>query len=528
MGLRAFAALTALALGAGCNETQTTFWVSPDGDDGAAGTEQQPFATPARARDAVRAVNDAQHDYVVWLRGGTFRLSEPLRLDARDGGGDGHLVRWLAAPGEVPVLSGGIEAFSASSGVRHVYVGDVRVPRRREPMAGAVAFADSDDVSARAGYHVDGAPAWADSPELEVGWYLTWSHKICPVDRVEPSAAGGVDVVLLQPCFYLATHDDSGRQVGAPDYVEIGFDAPPADEMIVPSTEELLDATGSLDTPVQNLLFAGLTFAHAAWRRTSDEGLADVQAGFVVDMRDPTQLLVRNGNLTNVHNELRKADAAVVVDAARNVVFEACHFTHLGGAAINVQHGAREVTIRDSTFDDISASAIQIGDVRRDDHHPTDPRAIVASNNVIGNTIHDIGVEFEDSVAIFVGYTDSTVITGNTISDIPYTGISVGWGWGEEDPGGGANQPFSFDTPTTSRAAVIRENTLTRVLQRRTDGGAIYTLGAQPGTVIEGNVIADAAGWPGGIYLDEGSQGITVGENTISDVQLPFFDHSTP
>lgn len=269
-----------------------------------------------------------------------------------------------------------------------------------------------------------------------------------------------------------------------------------------------------------------MTFAHTSWRRPTEEGLPDVQADFVVDMTDPAALLFRDGNITNVHNELRKADAAVVVDAVDGIRFERCRFTHLGAAALNIQHGARSVTVRDSDFSDVSATAIQVGDVRRADHHPDDARAIVANDAIIGNRIRDIGVEFQDSVAVFVGYTDSSTVADNVITDVPYTGISVGWGWGEEDVEGGARQPFSFDTSTTSRANIVRDDTLTNVMQRRTDGGAVYTLGAQPGSSIDGNRIDGASGWPGGIYLDEGSSGISVGPNTITNVPLPFFDHS--
>ena len=116
-------------------------------------------------------------------------------------------------------------------------------------------------------------------------------------------------------------------------------------------------------------------------------------------------------------------------------------------------------------------------------------------------------------MAVFVGYTASSTIADNDIADVPYSGISVGWGWGEVDP-------------TAARSNVVRGNHLTRVMQRRSDGGAIYTLGAQPGTIIEGNVVRGAIGWPGGIYLDEGSRGIVVGDNDIADVPLSFFDHS--
>lgn len=90
------------------------------------------------------------------------------------------------------------------------------------------------------------------------------------------------------------------------------------------------------------------------------------------------------------------------------------------------------------------------------------------------------------------------------------------------------------------------------------DGGAIYTLGYMPGTVISGNYIHNSAGFqekgfdkvhvcgydceevndpavepftmlhgvPGGIYLDEGSSGIDICNNVLHDVAIPLNYHN--
>jgi hypothetical protein len=54
------------------------------------------------------------------------------------------------------------------------------------------------------------------------------------------------------------------------------------------------------------------------------------------------------------------------------------------------------------------------------------------------------------------------------------------------------------------------------------DGGAIYTLGNQPGTLIAGNHIHDNRGGPGGIYLDEGSGFIEITGNSVYRVPTPM------
>src|SRR5687767_9906007 len=92
--------LAALLVLVACSDTPTTFWVSPTGDDANPGTEDAPFASLTRARDAVR---DAQPSHaIVIVRGGRYELTETFELDARDSN-----VTYRAADGEAPVLSGG-------------------------------------------------------------------------------------------------------------------------------------------------------------------------------------------------------------------------------------------------------------------------------------------------------------------------------------------------------------------------------------------------------------------------------------
>src|SRR3954451_16878154 len=74
-----------------------TFYVSPAGNDAWSGTAAEPnagktdgpFATPAKARDAVRAARqggEAGGGGTVSLRGGTYGLAEPLALTPDDSG----------------------------------------------------------------------------------------------------------------------------------------------------------------------------------------------------------------------------------------------------------------------------------------------------------------------------------------------------------------------------------------------------------------------------------------------------------
>jgi len=80
--------------------------VSPAGDDGNPGTARRPLATLAAAQRMARPF--AGHRPVtVWLHAGVYYLSETLRFTAADSGTQKRPVIYAAAPGEIPVISGG-------------------------------------------------------------------------------------------------------------------------------------------------------------------------------------------------------------------------------------------------------------------------------------------------------------------------------------------------------------------------------------------------------------------------------------
>jgi hypothetical protein len=538
--------------------------VRPDGNDQSTGTAAKPLATLARAQATVRQVLRTQPDEPVTgvVHGGTYRLAEPWVFGPEDSGTAARPVTYTAAAGEAVVISGGrlITGWQADAQgrwkakcdldlFRQLYVGGKRAARPRGPAPRDLKlFGNLGAPDARAGYttaQVEMA-GWKNVADIEFGYFNSWSHMICKVAAIERGEAARATIVMQQPGFYLASRKE-GVQAREPAYVENAFellgeagqwyhDRPartihyvprPGEDMTraeveAPALECLLLVKGTLDTPVHDVTFRDLTFACAGWVRPSRMGHADVQANFVLPQA-PERWLKRKDGLQTVHNEHQKSPANVVVDAALRIRFERCEFTRLGGAGLDLQHGAQANEVVGCHFHDISASAIQIGDVLAEDHHPADPRLITKDNRVLNCSIHDIGVEYEDSVGVFAGYTEGTVIAHNEIWRLPYTGISVGWGWGEEDAGGGAyEQPFRYLKPTTAKGNIIEANHIHHVMQRRHDGGGVYTLSIQPGTAIRGNHIHDNPHGPGGIYLDEGSGEIEVTGNVVYAVPKPM------
>jgi hypothetical protein len=540
----------------GAGTPKVNFYVSPSGDDAAVGTDSAPFQTLSQAQDAVRALPaESRLNVTVELGDGTYALTEPLLFGPEDSG-----LVFRAAEGARPVVSGGVAVTGWESdengrwkaqtdivACRQFYVDGVRAQRARGAFPeGAERFGELKAIDEEAGFRMpDGSLAdWKRPEDLELGFYNSWSHMIGRVASVRRNGEGVAELVMQQPGFYLLCRKE-GVKAEYPAYMENalelldepgewyhdpetrviyylqreGEDLLTAD-CVVPLLETLVSLRGTVDAPVRNIRFEGITFADATWLGPNRIGHADVQANFSIE---PTNLFERDGSLVNLHNEYVKSPANVTVEYGHGIVFEDCTFTRLGGAGLDLGRGSQECVVSRCTFADISGSGIQIGDVQQDDHHPANPAMVVHGIRVADCLVERMGAEYEDSVGIFAGYVQETVIEHNEIRDLPYSGISVGWGWGEEDSGGGNYPiPFVYEQPTPARDNRIANNHIYRVMQRRNDGGGVYMLGNQPGTVISGNYIHDNPGWPGGIYLDEGSGFIEITGNVVHGAETPM------
>lgn len=99
-----------LSLAAAASLSAAEFFVSPTGSDTATGTGAAPFATLARARDAVRTLRAntglPPEGVTVWLRGGTYNLAATFTLGSQDSGTASTRIIYAAYPGEEARLTG--------------------------------------------------------------------------------------------------------------------------------------------------------------------------------------------------------------------------------------------------------------------------------------------------------------------------------------------------------------------------------------------------------------------------------------
>ena len=519
-------------------KAQNTFYVSPSpvGNDANPGTASSPFATIQRAIDAVKNINKSSAgSTVVTINSGTYQLTNPLIIDELAGGNTNHPVTIKAASGANVLISGGVAVtgWTPTSGkpyfqktltlaeVRDLYVGGERRTRARtnERISGLNWVKSGTE---KVGVLIDKSklPVISTPEQLEINILSDWRNAICPVQSMTLSN-GNWDVrsSVLIDAYNLSVH---ARPTFAwPFYIENAIELldQPGEwcfvrssqtlyyypksgedmaslEVVVPITEKLLDITGSsLSNKVTNVRFEGLRFAHSAWNAVSNNG--------------------RYGHQSEALTKpvgIKLVPGSVVINNASGVVFSNCQIRNTAAVGISMLNGVFGSRIEGCYFYDTGDAAILVS---TPDHNQINVwgEEVCTNDTIKNNLIVRAGSVYYDSPAISAFYTNGLVIDHNTIMQVPYTGISIGWGW---------------DTPSnTCKNNRITNNKIVEYLTVARDGGGIYTLGNQPNTIISGNYIKNGYEDYAGLYTDQGSTGITLSTNVVENA-LRWYHKNTP
>ena len=55
------------------------------------------------------------------------------------------------------------------------------------------------------------------------------------------------------------------------------------------------------------------------------------------------------------------------------------------------------------------------------------------------NLVHDLGKDYRGIVSVLTTYVTNSMVAHNEVYNLPYTGMSIGYGWGSNDAGGSTN-----------------------------------------------------------------------------------------
>ncbi len=514
---------------------EPTIFVSPDGRDSAQGDFQHPVASLERARDLVRKLPRSSTIHVV-LRGGTYLRDKALSLNEADSGVADAPISWEAYPGERPTISGGVvlshwstkringvsvwsqklpRVASGNWYFRSLYgADDHRRQRVRAPRSGFYLVdqveqrgdSDKDWLNGRDQFYARPGdfPQNASVNSAEVVLMTQWCDNHLPVTAVSPTNlvtssrftiqnfAKGDRYWIENARWALSQPGDWALDATSGEilYVPFANENPKQTKLIAPYASQLL----ALDH-VHNVEFKQIQFQHAEWWFPSGyQGAGE-----------------HSSQLWSMQQASSDAGGAIAGDSVSDLVFDRCTFKHVGAYAIRMSGPSRHVQVTHSEFSDLGAGAISIGDFAGKLN--AQDQDVSREHVIADNYIRAGGRIFPGAVAILGGQIRRTQIVHNEISDFFYTGISCGWTWG-------------FDEASMSRDNVIAFNKIFNIGQNVLgDGGCIYTLGMQPGTVIDSNVVFQSNGTHAsrGIYLDDGSSGITVKNNLSFDNRTANF-----
>ena len=552
-------------------------WISPGGNDRNPGTPAQPLASIFRAQEKAREFRDpalstgAQPVNII-LRGGIYPFKTTLFLRADDSRSVESPMVFSAAPGETPVLSGCLEVggwkpAGRISGLpklargkiwvadaprvngrvlefRQLWVNGAKAVRARQPngenLARLVAWDKTNQTATISSATLSGVTSPA---QLEMIVDQVWEIAVLRVKSLRVKGTNAFvafnqpesDIEFQHPWppvvvntnyqapFFLANAiqflDSPGEWFEDLRAGKIYYWPRPGEDLVhagvfAPLLETIVDVEDSLDKPVSNIQFKGITFAYTTWLRPSRQGHVPLQAGMPMlsaKKLSPKGMPYHPG-LDNLAL-IARPPGAVSVKNARNISFENCTFEHLASAGLDFQSGTRDDVVEGCVFRDIGGNGIQLGkfsDTNVETHlpyNPADEREICANERIANNLVTDCANEDWGGVGIGVGYARGIKIEHNEVSDCSYTGISVGWGWTK--------------MTNAMRDNFIHANHVHHVATRLNDTAGIYLLSVQPGTVVSENCVHDIKMSPYVpnpehwfyLYLDEGSSFISVRNN---------------
>lgn len=524
-------------------------YVAVNGDDHNNGSITQPKATlHAALRQAreLRRLNDpaVKGGIHIILKGGTYYITETVFIRPEDAGTADSPTTIEAAKGEQPILSGGsvIKGWKkqqnnwvadAPFNFRQLWVNDKKATRARTDMDRILSW---DHKSAQC--WIPGKVTYTEGMEMFI--HQWWAIAVLRIKNIEvrgdssllsfyqpesriqsehPWPAPWISKESGNSAFYLSNSmrflDNEGEWYLSDKklyYRPRKGEEMATAEVVAPVLETLVKIMGTPDNPVSYVFFKGISFQHSNWTRPSEQGHVPLQAGMY--LLDAYKLKIPGTpDKKGLENQAWVGRPAAAVKAAytNHTGFENCRFEHLSSTGLDYVRGARHDIIRGNLFRDIGGTGIQLGiysDEAMEAHLPNhDEKEVCSDTKISNNLITNVTNEDWGTLGISAGFVRDVTIGHNEISEVNYSGISIGWGWTK--------------TINVMKNNKIIANKIHHYGGEMYDVAGIYTLSAQPGSVISENYIDSIYKAPYAhipthwfyLYTDEGTSYYTVKNN---------------
>lgn len=519
--------------------SQAKFYISPNGDDNQTGTSlEEPFRSLSRAVKAVAGQrHNTPHQYQIIMRGGIYPVNETIVMDSSTNLHPESSLTVAAYGAEKPVLSGNKPLTNRWEKVgpnlwktdvddyfNQLFVDGKRAVRSRYPNEGLWLEPDTIQLSDNRLVFNDKIPEEFKNikgAELHTTGY--WHYIRQKISLMDPEHHAIFTEIYPGP-------EASSRKISTMDrahfesallfvdseeewfldsmrkelFVYSGKD-PNSRSFEYPVIATLLKIEGTKKNSLHHIRIDGISFRGTEWEMSAI-GRKGIQAGFWGSGADlPVYAPV----------------ASLMLDWVNDSRISNCNFELLGEGAITLGLGCTHNEIIGNGFTDIGANVIQVGyrEHYTGDGHPlhldfTDQEEVSHHNIIRNNHLKNFATTDKGSVGIWIGYSHNNHINHNLLEDFPYSGISVGWYWGDE----------TDTTITNCHSNIIEWNEIRNGMKYLSDGAGIYLVGNQPDTRISDNWIHNIGGGytiNSGIYIDEGGANMEITRNFFLNLTNP-------
>jgi hypothetical protein len=558
-----------------CGKQETaSFYVSPKGDDANIGSIDAPFASIAKAKEAVRALptKEKANGVQVFLRGGTHKLTETIVFGLEDSGSEGSQISYEAYQDETPIISSGVAVTGWEKlsdypetlpevAKGNVYVtaipeglgrfysmfdGDKRIPTTHKE---GFTFKDIKYVGSKSmnvmhdkdryllrKLEFEGGVLknWKNLEDIEVGFApVPWTMNLMQLESVDEEA--GIAWTVLEanaPPAAKKSHtkpwvenvidhlDTPGHWVVNTQEGKIYYwptEGKPSENLVIPTLKEYfkvegkVDYDGPVDIPTKNIAFKGLTFMHGE--------------------RDTWWKGHKGWGIQHDWDKFDRANAMLRFRGAEDIEVTECRFTNSGGSAMRLDLHAQNIYIHDNMIDFVGHMGILLCG------YGPGTKDVNKNNRIENNIIHHVGRVMKMGAGVFAWQSGSNHIANNLIHHVPRKAVGICGirvpilqkrnidfdeasktiRWNEIDKAIAKEGTFwqKYTPFLHAKNNIVEFNEVYRALEELADGSSLNVSGAGEGNVMRNNFAHHITSHASGVMRTDDWQRGTTFENNI-------------
>ena len=436
------------------------FYVSPSGNDGGDGTILDPWRTLAGARDNIRPLLDGTGHITVFLRGGTYILTNTVVFGTEDSGTANQIITYRAFSNETPVISSLIQVTGWTNHDQNIVraplpmgIGHVRYLQDASedwmPRSATVSFNTSevaggeDNGCVECNWDLPATQPDRKNIQYPVGFIppnpskatqydlretvLGWNMEILPIESINTISRR--ILTTIPACFDMRWDQNEAMPTAWVLNSLEGIDQPGewacldntiylypssgTNDIFVPLLTELVrvdegtaDGNGALaSNPVSHLVFDGLTFT----------------GGDFYTMISTEPASARSAEVTSQHDwaVVDKPDALLRLRNVSDITVRNCTFAKSGGTGLRVDRHGQNILVENNLLEFLGRNGACFigrgpgyGDVNR-------------NNRIWNNHFERTGMEKWASPALILDQSSSNHVYRNYFANTYFTAMAV-------------------------------------------------------------------------------------------------------